>query len=244
MKAIDKFDQQLADWIASGRTGTYPCSVHMDAIKSRVQQLVELGFAELDLDIALFAIRSYARRNFVSHGESFDLYMDERYAGLAEYLDHIDKHLEDILPGEEKTMVGKWRRLLTFYRHVHIRQGKGGNWVRQIPLKILLGGLPLPPGRPWGAALRTGIEMGDFRPTGLDGPPPTNVSWNPSSYRCGSEPVLGGIKRPAMEQSSEQPRVKRARVANCLGSTLEIIPETVTDSDALGIRDCSLNCMI
>lgn len=233
VKAIDKYYQQLTAWVASGATGTVPYSVHLDAIKSRLTELVELGFADLDLDIALFAIRSYARRNFIAHGKSFDLYMGENYAGLAEYLDYIDKHLEDVLPDEEKAMAGKWRRLLTFYRHCHIRQGEGGNWVGQIPLKTRLGGLPLPSGRPWGTALRIGIEMGNFRPPGLDGPPPANVSWNRSSYRRLSEPELRGIKRPAMEQSSEVPRVKRARVANCLGSTLEAIPET-TYSDTLG----------
>ena len=76
VKAIDEFDQQLIAWRASGRTGTYPYSLHLEAIKGRVQQLVYLGFTGLDLDIALFAMRSYARRNFISHGESFDLYME------------------------------------------------------------------------------------------------------------------------------------------------------------------------
>ena len=76
VKAIDEFDQQLIDWRASDRTGTYPHSLHIEAIKGRVQQLVELGFTGLGLDIALFAMRLYVRRNFISHGESFDLYME------------------------------------------------------------------------------------------------------------------------------------------------------------------------
>ncbi len=52
--------------------------------------------------------------------KSFNLYIGERYAELAEYLDHIDKRLEDVFPDEEKSITGKWRRLLTFYRHVHV----------------------------------------------------------------------------------------------------------------------------
>jgi len=59
-------------------------------------------------------------RNFISHGESFDLYIGERYAWLAEYLDHINKRLQDVLPDEKKSMIGNWQRLLTFYRHVDV----------------------------------------------------------------------------------------------------------------------------
>ena len=234
MRDIDKFEKQLDDWRASDRTDAYPHNVYMDAIEARVQQLVDLGFTGLDTDLALFAIKSYARQNFIAHGGAFDISKSECFAGLAKYLERDDKTLEDVLPDEELPMAGEWRRLLTFYKDVHIRQGEGGNWERQTPLKQLLGSLSLPPGRPWGAALRIKIEMGEYRPAGLDGPPPCNVSWDPSSFRFRSEPENRGLKRPATEQSSEPPRVKRARVANHLDSTLEIIPNSIKHSDALG----------
>lgn len=60
------------------------------------------GTNELDIDLALFAIRSYARRNLVSHGEIFDLRQSGNFAGLAKYLDDDDKLLENVLPDEEK----------------------------------------------------------------------------------------------------------------------------------------------
>ena len=85
--------------------------------------------------------------------------------------------------------------------------------------------------------------MGNFRPIGVDSPPPTNVSRDPSSYRCQPDPELGGIKQPAMEQSSGSPRVKRPRVVICLVSTLETIPENVTDSDALGYQRLQLKLL-
>ena len=73
--------------------------------------------------------------------------------------------------------------------------------------------------------------MGSFQPKGSDGPSPTNVSRDPSSYWLRSEPEL---KQPAMEELSEPGLVKRARVVSCLDSILETIPENVTDFDGLG----------
>ena len=83
------------------------------------------------------------------------------------------------------------------------------------------------------AALRTEIEMGKYRPIGSDGPPPLNVTWNPSTFRRQSEPEMRGFKRPATEQSTEQPQAKRVRVAGYADRTLETVQE-VSYSDALG----------
>ena len=236
--AIDKFEKELADWQASGQHGMSPHSVHLDTIKRRVQQLSDLGFTNLDIDTALFAIRSYARRNFISHERAFNLYMKEDFVGLAKYLDHVDKTLDDVLPDEEKSMTDMWRSLLTFYRHSHIRKNEKGDWVRQIPLKILARS-PSPLSRSWGAALRTEIEMGKYRPIGSDGPPPTNVLWDPSTFRRQSEPELRGLKRPATEQSTEQSQVKKIRVANYTDRSLETV-QAITDSDAQGHQKLQL----
>ena len=64
VRAIDKFDKELAGGENSGQHGTYPDSVHLDTIKRGVQRLFDLDFTNLDIATALFAIRSYARRNF------------------------------------------------------------------------------------------------------------------------------------------------------------------------------------
>ena len=108
----------------------------------------------MDIYIALFAIRTYDRLNFISHGGAFDLYMKEDFAGLAKYLEHVAKTFEDVLSDEEKPLAGKWRELLT-----HIRKSDEGVLVAQIPLKILER-TPSPPGRPLRAVLRTEIKMG------------------------------------------------------------------------------------
>lgn len=233
VEALDKHDKSVARWIDQGQHSARPYSVHMDAIECRTKQLVELGFTDLDTDLALFAIRSYARRNSIAHGRSFDLYMKKDFAGLAEYLDRVDKTLEDILPDGEKPMAGKWRRLLTFFRDSRIWKSDDGDWVEQTPLKILERS-PSPLGQPWRAALCQRIEMGKHRPIGSDGPPPNNVSWDPSSFRRRSEPDIRGLKRPAVEQSVEQPRAKRARVANYSSGSLEAIQAKHIDSDTKG----------
>lgn len=104
VSAIDEYDKKLADWHASDQRDRCPYSVHLDTIRHRVQQLSDIGFTDLDIDTALFAIRSYARRNFISHGGAFDLHKKKDFVGLAKYLDHVDKTLEDILPNKEEPM--------------------------------------------------------------------------------------------------------------------------------------------
>jgi hypothetical protein len=72
-----------------------------------------------------------------------------------------DKALENILPDEENPMVESYRKLLTFYRDSHIRRKGQGEWEQQAPPSTT-GTLPNPSVRPWGAELRTRIEMADL----------------------------------------------------------------------------------
>lgn len=188
---------------------------------------------------ALFAARSYARRNFICHGGIFDLFQSNNFAGLAEYIEADDKALEDILPDEEKPMVDKYRKLLTFYRDSHIRKNGQGEWEKKAPPSSA-GRLPNPSVRSWGAELRTRIEMGMCRPSGLSGPPPVNVSFSPSAFRRQSDPEHRGIKRPAVEQPPGQPCVKAARGNDYPHVRLETIG-AITDSDARGLQRLQLD---
>ena len=63
----------------------------------RPSGLVHRGWDDLDFGQALFTIRFYARRNFICHGEIFDLFTSKNFAGLAEYIDADYKILEDVL---------------------------------------------------------------------------------------------------------------------------------------------------
>lgn len=146
---IDKEEADLAAWTASDQSSSRPHCLYLEALKARVAQLIREGQTTLDLDLALFAIRSYARRNFICHSKVFDLVSSNDFAKLAEHIELDDKFLEDILPDEEKPQVDNYRRLLNFYRDKHIRKDGEGKWVKQAPHNAVAG-LVNPSLRPWG----------------------------------------------------------------------------------------------
>ena len=227
--AIDREQEALDTWKASDRNRkTRPVSPYMVAIRDRVKALVDRGWNGLDVGQALFAIRFYARRNFICHGEIFDLFTSKNFAGLAEYIDADVKILEDVLPDEEKPMVDKYRALLTLYKDMHIRKNDQDEWVEQAPLQRSLGASS----RPLGPALISAIELGKFRPPGSSGPPPGNVSFDPATLRRQSEPK--GTKRPAVDQPPGQPPVKVARGLNYSSEWRPKKP--VPDADSLGAQ--------
>ena len=120
----------------------------------------------VDTDLALFAVRTYAKRNSLFHGRTFDLFMSERYAELALQLDIDDKNLESLLPDKERNLVDKYRSLISLHREIRIRKDRSGNWVKcqapplEVPDQVL---------RPSKEALRAGMGNGIFRPPGLKG---------------------------------------------------------------------------
>lgn len=82
--ALDECESRVASWIASGSLSPEPSCPEKDEILVRVQELVHSGVHDLDLGLALFAIRSYARRNFVAHGKIFDLSQSGNLTGLTQ----------------------------------------------------------------------------------------------------------------------------------------------------------------
>ena len=235
VEAIDNCQDLVTSWNASGCKGPEPSCPEMDLLEVRVQQLIKEGHTILDRDLALFAIRSYARRNFIAHGETFALYHSEDFAGLANYLENDDKLLEDILPDEEKLMVGNWRRLLKFYRDTHIRQTSDGVWERQSPLSVraLSPRSPDDKSRLAQAVLRSEIELGRKRESNSpDGPPPQNVRFDPGSLRRRSFSVRS-TKRYAMGQPPGATSPKRAK-GMFYNPDLEDVTKSFTDQDAWG----------
>ena len=237
VKALDAHKDRVTSWTARGCRDPEPTCSEMNAIESRVHQIVEAGTTELDTDLALFAIRSYARRNFIAHGGLYDLSNDS--VGLAEHVDKDDKLLEEILPDEEKPMVDNWRRLLMIRRNTHIRQAGSADWKAKDPLRVA----PESPIRATGPAgraiLRSQIEMGLRRESNSpDGPPPTNVTFDPSSFRRHSDPGKRP-KRPAVEQPPEEPSLKKAKGLNYVPG-LEAIPEDIKDQTAQEAEELQL----
>ena len=208
----------------------------MDLLEVRVQQSIKEGHTILDRDLVLFAIRSYARRNFVAHGEIFDLYQSKEFAGPANYLENDEKLLEDVLPDEEKPMAGNFRRLLTFFRDIRIRQTSDGVWERQTPLSVrALSPRSLKDKRRLTqAVLRSEIEMGRKRESDSpDGPPPQIVNFDPGSLRRRSFSVRKSTKRCAMGQRPGATSPKKAK-GMFYNPDLEDVEASIKDSDAWG----------
>lgn len=241
VEAIDDCEDRVASWNASGCKGPEPSCPEMDTLEVRVQEIIDMGFTDLDCDLALFAIRSYARRNFIAHGEIFDLYQSKQFAGLADYIDNDEKLLEDVLPDEEKPMVCKWRRLLMFYRNSRIRLNGDGDWEEQLPLSVKSKSSPPPAGRLGRAVLRSQIEMGQLRESNSpDGPPPQNVRYDFGSFRRRSEPGKRSItKRRAMGQPPGGSSPKRAKGLS-YSPSLEAVEEVIEDHNAWGVERLQL----
>lgn len=184
VKALDAHQDRVTSWTARGCPGPEPSCPEMDAIVPRVKEIVDAGTTDLDTDLALFAIRSYARRNVIAHSGLQDRSLSNDSAGLAEYIDNDFKLLEEILPDDEKLMVDKWRRLLLIFRNAHIRQDGGGDGKAKDSLGVAPESSPPLSGRVGRAVLRTQIEMGLRRGSNSpDGPPPRDVKFDPSSFR-------------------------------------------------------------
>ncbi|KAL9123706.1 MAG: hypothetical protein Q9217_006890 [Psora testacea] len=183
-------EELLNGWEASDKTlAKRPKVPLIEALTERVNDLVDEGWNDLDLDLALFSVRAYARRCFVAHGDAYDLSASKKFADLADYLEADDNSLESLLPDEEKPLVDKYRRLLTLSRDVTSERTSMSE-----------------------SAFRASIDMGRFRPPGIDGPPPVPMEADLVSYRRHSVPVTPrGTKRPAEGQPSSQPRAKVAR---------------------------------
>ena len=232
VQALDAHQDRVTSWTASGCRGPEPTCPEMDVIEVGVQKIIDAGTTDLDLDTALLAIRTYARRNFIAHGGLHDMSLVTDSARLTEFVDKDDKLLEEILPDEEKHTVDKWRRILMIYRNTRIRQAEGGNRKGKGPPKVAPGSFLPPPGRLARAVLRTEFEMGLKRGSNSpDGPPPTNVIFNPSLYRRRSEPGRRRkSKRPAVEQPPGESSPKRAKGPYYI-SGLETIPEKDIDDD-------------
>lgn len=234
VKALDAHPDRVTSWTARGCPGPEPLCPEMDAIVFRVKEIVDAGTTDLDIDLALFAIRSYARRNVIAHSGLQDRSLSNDSAGLAAYIDNDFKLLEEILPDDEKLMVDKWRRLLLIFRNAHIRQDGGGDGNAKGPLSVAPESSPRLSGRVGRAVLRTQIEMGLKRGSNSpDGPPPRDIMFDPSKFRRRSDPGRRRIpKRPAEEQPPGESSLKRAKGPH-YNPSLEAIPEDIEDSDVV-----------
>ena len=235
VQKLDKEEKLLAAWKASSKAASTnrPATPFREALQERVNDLVSEGWDDVDFDLALFAVRAYARRCFVAHGGAYDLFASKNFAKLAKYLEADDNSLEAVLPDEEKPQVDKFRRLLNFYRDRHIRRDDNGHWSKYVP-SVKVSSPPLRGEE----AFRARVDMGKFRPSGLDGPPPPNIEADLSSYRRHSVAVASvGTKRPAVEQPSGQPPTKMARGLAYPNVRAETTQDNMTNEDKMTLAE-------
>lgn len=120
-----------------------------------------------------------------------------------------DKTIESLLADEAKPLVGKYRRLIYLSRESQICKNDDGKWKKresvQVPPQAEIPHQFVPPSE---SAIRASLQMGKFRPAGLDGPPATSISFSLASFRRHTVGDPRGTKRPAEEQPLGQPQTK------------------------------------
>ena len=125
-------------------------------------------------------------------------------------------------------------------RNTQIRQAGGDDRIDKHPLRVTPGSSPPPIGRLGRAVLRSQFEMGLRRESNSrDGPPPTNVIFDPSLFRRRSEPGRRP-KRPAVGQPPGEPSFKRAK-GPYYDSNLEAIPKDIIEANVRKAEELQLN---
>ena len=80
-------------------------------------------------------------------------------------------------------------------------------------------------------ALRASLEMGRFRPTGLEGPPSLSVSFSRADFRRSTIAEARGTKRPAKEQPPGQPRIKAVCGLDYGNEKVKAVENHLSDND-------------
>lgn len=233
--ALDKEEEDRIAWEASDQTSNRPFGRFTEALWDRVNDLQVAGWDDLDLEITLLAVRSYARRNFLCHSKVYDLGASKNFRALGQYLEEVDKQLEAVLPDEEKPLADKYRRIVAVYRDQHIRK-ENGEWKDAKSLAGKTAGSSPLSNRPSRSTVRLSMDIGQFRPPGLAGPPPSNVSYDSTAFRRHTVDEPRGTKRTAVGQPLDEPRRKRVALSdNFVDTRTEPKQDAISDKTELEI---------
>ena len=74
---IDNEESELAAWSIKGPSYRRPNTPFLDALEERAETLTAVGWDNVDPELALFAVKAYARRNYIAHGKGADLHHTE-----------------------------------------------------------------------------------------------------------------------------------------------------------------------
>ena len=95
---IDNEEAELAAWSIKGPPYHRPNTPFLDDLKGRAETLTAVGWDNIDLDLALFAVKAYARRNHIAHGKGAYLLKSREYEELAKTIEEDERALESLLP--------------------------------------------------------------------------------------------------------------------------------------------------
>lgn len=104
--ALDKEEEKAARGIPSNK-------VHKQ-VEACVYALQKEHYP-IDVDTALLAMRTYARRNYICHGEADQMIDKGDFKAAAKILLRDNGHLDELLPDDEKHLADKYRAILTFF---------------------------------------------------------------------------------------------------------------------------------
>ena len=79
---LDREEEARIAWEASDQTSNRPFSAFTEALQDRINDLQVDGWDDMDMEIALLAVRSYARRNFIAQSKAYDLIASKNFQEL------------------------------------------------------------------------------------------------------------------------------------------------------------------
>ncbi|KAL8761163.1 MAG: hypothetical protein Q9184_002692 [Pyrenodesmia sp. 2 TL-2023] len=124
-KDLDEEEESIAAWQRSGGAPAHePRCPRRQTVIRLVNRIRQEGWTDIDLKTALLAIRTYARRCFIFHGETEKLLATEDQAGLARFLETDLRFFAQTLPEEELPLADNYRKIITFFQDFHSFPGE------------------------------------------------------------------------------------------------------------------------
>ncbi|KAL6718402.1 hypothetical protein ACLMJK_004491 [Lecanora helva] len=154
---LDSEDAAMVQWEATDSDKPAPKTPFRDALVRRAATLTALGWGKVDIDIALFAIRAYARRNYIAHGKTRPLLAEKEYSRFVECPEADRQALTSILHKEERQMADK----------IHIFGGMTRQSSGFHSLLARVGAIPLYPADQPGKHSKTALMLDDSGTTTL-----------------------------------------------------------------------------
>ncbi|KAH8820268.1 hypothetical protein F5884DRAFT_865972 [Xylogone sp. PMI_703] len=194
---------------------------------------------DIDSAMAKFAVKAYAARNQVCHGEAGHLVTAEKWDDLAQRISLDLEALPEILPEDQMQQLETWRRILRYYRDRYIVQDSNGKWQKreEESLAQLPDTVSIPKDRPIrGLPRRVAkyrFDIGHFRvdPAGFSSLRPVTDRGRVQSLSSVESPKRKASGPPEGDSAPESPSKKRKtpQGSQTPSTTDDLFAKTVSD---------------